>query len=215
MESFANASAGGDLFVHCASRLERARNHGNCRERLKQALTTDDWLTQTDAELLAQCRLERFRVSGPGGQHRNKTDSAVRLTHLPSGIQGYASERRSQHQNRSEALKRLRREIALQRRRPIELKLYHPPAELQRILPRGVRADQPQRTRVGPRHQDFWSGVRALLDLLEATDGAVSDAAALLGCSTGQFVKLLNSEPHLWAAANAIRERHDLKPLRR
>lgn len=177
-------------------------------------MATDDWLALSDEELLAQCRVERFRVSGPGGQHRNKTDSAVRLTHTPSGVQGYASERRSQHQNRSEALKRLRREIALQARRPLELELYHPPPALQRMLPRGVRAEGSKRERVGPRHREFWTGARALLDLLDASDGAVSDAAALIGCSTGQLVKLLNSEPHLWAAANRIRERRGLRPLR-
>ncbi len=177
-------------------------------------MATEDWLRLSDEELLSQCRVERFRVSGPGGQHRNKTDSAVRLTHLPSGIQGYASERRSQHQNRAAALKRLRREIALQARRPIELELYHPPPELSRILPRGVRAEAPKRDRIGPRHREFWTGARALLDLLEAAEGSVSDAAGLIGCSTGQLVKLLHSEPHLWAAANAIRERRGLRPLR-
>ncbi|MYJ01125.1 MAG: peptide chain release factor-like protein, partial [Chloroflexi bacterium] len=45
-----------------------------------------NWLALPDEELLAQCRFERFRVSGPGGQHRNKTDSAVRLTHEPTGV---------------------------------------------------------------------------------------------------------------------------------
>ena len=177
-------------------------------------MATDDWLALDDEQLLAQCRQERFRVSGPGGQHRNKTDSAVRLTHVPSGVQGYASERRSQHQNRAEALKRLRREIAVQSRRALELNRYHPPAELQRILPRGVRTEGSRRDRVGPRHREFWTGARSLLDLLEAAEGSVGDAAGLIGCSTGQLVKLLSSEPHLWAAANRIRERRGLRPLR-
>ncbi|MCB2193859.1 MAG: peptide chain release factor-like protein [Deltaproteobacteria bacterium] len=50
---------------------------------------------------------EFFRASGPGGQHRNKTETGVRLTHLPSGITVSATERRSQHQNREVALRRL------------------------------------------------------------------------------------------------------------
>src|SRR6185436_18709046 len=62
----------------------------------------------TDLERLERdCDLEFFVAGGPGGQHRNKTSSAVRLTHRPTGIVVVASERRSQHQNRAEALERL------------------------------------------------------------------------------------------------------------
>jgi peptide chain release factor len=51
------------------------------------------------------------RSSGPGGQHVNKTESAVRATHLPSGISVMASERRSQFQNKSEAISRLKEKV--------------------------------------------------------------------------------------------------------
>jgi protein subunit release factor A len=56
-------------------------------------------------------RTDYFRSSGAGGQHRNKTDSAVRLTHLPTGIQVTATEERSQHQNRAVAWKRLEEKL--------------------------------------------------------------------------------------------------------
>jgi peptide chain release factor 1 len=52
-------------------------------------------------------RIDTYRGSGPGGQHRNKTDSAVRITHLPTGLVGSSENHRSQHQNRAEAFRRL------------------------------------------------------------------------------------------------------------
>jgi len=62
----------------------------------------------------ADIRLEFYRASGPGGQHRNTTDSAVRIRHLPTGIVTQASENRSQSQNRELAIHRLR--LALEKR---------------------------------------------------------------------------------------------------
>ncbi len=50
---------------------------------------------------------ERFRSGGPGGQHRNVTESAVRLRHLPSGVRVLAADSRSQHRNREIAFARL------------------------------------------------------------------------------------------------------------
>ena len=67
-------------------------------------------------KLLAECEVTTFRASGPGGQHRNRRESAVRLRHLPTGIVVVATERRSQHQNRAVALERLERRLALRRR---------------------------------------------------------------------------------------------------
>lgn len=80
-----------------------------------------NYLKFTDDELMKQCRLETFRVSGPGGQHRNKRDSAVRLKHLPTGIVAQAVEDRSQHKNRASALNRLRTLLAIKGLNPFSL----------------------------------------------------------------------------------------------
>jgi len=56
-------------------------------------------------------RFETMRASGPGGQHVNRTESAVRVTHVPTGLQASASEERSQHRNKRLALARLSRKL--------------------------------------------------------------------------------------------------------
>ncbi|MFQ5748458.1 MAG: peptide chain release factor family protein, partial [Planctomycetota bacterium] len=70
-------------------------------------------------ELLREVRVERTRASGPGGQHRNRVATAIRLTHLPTGVQAQASERRSQNENRLQAIQRLRLRLALEVREPL------------------------------------------------------------------------------------------------
>ncbi|WP_224366115.1 peptide chain release factor family protein [Hyalangium versicolor] len=65
-------------------------------------------LALDDEALLKACDVEYFIASGPGGQHRNKTESGVRLTHPPTELSITATERRSQIQNKGVALERLR-----------------------------------------------------------------------------------------------------------
>src|SRR5882762_199403 len=74
------------------------------------------WTSLTEAQLLAQCEVDTYRASGPGGQKRNKTSSAVRLRHTPTGLIVIAEESRSQHENKAKALKRLWRALFLQLR---------------------------------------------------------------------------------------------------
>ena len=61
--------------------------------------------------LLAECDVETFRSGGPGGQHANKVESAVRLTHRPTGEAVTRRDTRSQHRNKKLALDELRRRL--------------------------------------------------------------------------------------------------------
>ena len=73
----------------------------------------------TDPKLLArEVEVHTFRASGPGGQKRNKTDSAVRIRHIPSGIMAVATESRSQSRNRQKALERLIEKLQARNHRP-------------------------------------------------------------------------------------------------
>src|SRR5260370_7930915 len=76
-------------------------------------------LPDSDEDLLRQCALDTFRASGPGGQHVNKTESAVRLTHLPSGVVVTSQQERSHHRNKSLCLPKLREKIS---------RLHYPPS---------------------------------------------------------------------------------------
>ncbi len=67
-------------------------------------------------KLLAECRVDYFVGPGPGGQHRNKTESGVRLRHLPTGITVTATERRSRNQNLQAAIERLEKRLERLRR---------------------------------------------------------------------------------------------------
>ena len=65
-----------------------------------------------DEDILAECKITVCRARGSGGQHVNVTDSAVRLTHLPTGITVSSQKERSQYLNKMDCLAKLRKEVA-------------------------------------------------------------------------------------------------------
>jgi hypothetical protein len=154
------------------------------------------WTNLSDDQLLSQCEVDTYRASGPGGQKRNKTSSAVRLRHPPSGLLVIAEESRSQHENRAKALKRLRQALYLKLREAVS----HDSATID--------------LHVGRKDARFWPAVGVALDVLESVEGRVSDAASVLGVTTSQLVAFLETEPKVWEQANQVRARFGHKLLR-
>ncbi|MGH9940983.1 MAG: peptide chain release factor-like protein [Pyrinomonadaceae bacterium] len=75
-------------------------------------------LPESDEELLRECEIDTFRSSGPGGQHVNKTETAVRLTHLPTGVVVTSRQERSQYRNKALCLQKLRAKVEQLNYRP-------------------------------------------------------------------------------------------------
>lgn len=167
--------------------------------------------TLTEELFLREVEVEATRGSGPGGQHRNKTDTAIRVVHRPTGVQAQAGERRSKHMNYLRALERLRRKLALMYRRPLE-----------EIAPEGTVEPSPlwtsrlkgTRVHVSPEHPDYSPLLAEALDVLAWCSDDVARAARLLHTSTAQLIRFLHLEPPALAALNERRARRGLKPLR-
>jgi len=164
------------------------------------------WLLLADQQLLAQCQIDTFRASGPGGQKRNKTSSAVRIRHQPTSLIVTATESRSQHENRARAVKRLREALALTQRNPVDQQA-EPPPFLARVL------QQNPGLHISPRHENYFLVIQYVLDLILACRGSVGDAAERLAISTGQLVRFLKQDDKLWAQTNRLRSDLGLHPL--
>lgn len=161
---------------------------------------------QSDEDFLRDCRTEAFRGSGPGGQHRNKTSTSIRLIHQPTGLSVVAGEFRSQQQNRSVALRRLRHRIVLECRQTLAMDSFSSPAWFRDLL-------AASRLKISNKHEHYLPVMGLVLDVLRAADWSVSRAAHTLEISTGNLVQFLREDPKLWGYVNQKRIAAGLRPL--
>jgi hypothetical protein len=173
---------------------------------MAQNRSTSSTRLLSDDALLSESRWDQFRGSGPGGQKRNKTSNAVRLTHTPTGVCVTAGESRSLSENKLHALRRLRLRLAAELREPVDLAAFEPPDWFLTIR-RNRQID------ASHRHPLYAAAGGLVLDLLAALGGNPAAVGVNLGVSTTAVVRLLENEPVLWTAANRIRAEAGVAPL--
>lgn len=189
--------------------------------------TYDHPAAWSEDRLLRECDFRQGRGKGPGGQHRNKVETLVMVTHTPSGVTGQAGERRVMTENRKVAIRRLRINLALEVRRTPT----HQPSELwqsRRTAPArgnpnrkdpdplmrelGVKLPDPEVSPTGggriscnPSHPDYPALLAEAIDHLAAANWSAKTAAFQLGVSQSQLIKLIAKEQH--ALEHVNRER--------
>ncbi len=155
--------------------------------------------------LTSQCQFTRTRRGGPGGQHRNKVESAIVVTHLPTGITSQASERRSQHENRAVAVQRLRLNLAIAWRNPVL------PTDISELwMDRCTRG----KILIAVAHDDFPCILAEALDWIVISKFQMAVAAESLRCSTSQLIKLIKSVESAFQWVNRQRKLHNMGPLK-
>jgi hypothetical protein len=163
--------------------------------------------TISGEELLKQCAVRMGRASGPGGQHRNKVETKVVLTHTPSGVSVHADERRSAVENKRVAVFRLRLALATRVRCAVPKGDARSELWRSRVSPEGKIA-------CNPRHADYPAMLAEAMDMVAGSKFEPSSAAVRLAASASQLLKLIRAHPPAFAALNAAREERGKHPLK-
>ena len=112
-------------------------------------------IPDSDEDLLKECNVDTFRAGGKGGQHLNKTESAVRMTHLPTGTVVSCQDERSQYQNKRKCLLQLRGKlVALNYRPPKRIPTRKPRSAKEKILETKRKQSQKKQFRQKPEMDD-------------------------------------------------------------
>jgi hypothetical protein len=164
----------------------------------------------TSDELLADCDVRRLRRGGPGGQHRNKVETAVVLTHRPTGVVAEANERRSQAENLAQAVSRLRLKLAIAVRSPFS----ETPQQASAPSPLWQGRTAGGKIAVSASNEDFPTLLAESLDAVTAADFDLSAAALRLNVTPSQLARFLKREPTAWTLVNEARRTRGLRPLR-
>ena len=148
----------------------------------------------SDAQLIAECEVHRHRAGGPGGQHRNKVSSAIRLCHQASGLVAVATESRLQNENKQRALKRLREAIALAARVPLPERVIWP--QRVQIVDGSLRINE--------KNPAMIEVTALVLDGLAQCAGSTRAAAKLLGLTTSSLSRFIKAHPRIAREAERI-----------
>ena len=166
------------------------------------------WTALSDDQLLAQCEVDTYRASGPGGQKRNKTSSAVRLRHPPTGLLVIAEESRSQHENKAKALRRLRRALFLDLREPAAGR--RSPTHPDFAPARGADG----RLHLSAKDPRFWPAAGVVLDVLAAVRSPRRRCRRTPGHIDRQPDRLPPDRPETLAGGQPTARSAGQKPLR-
>ena len=153
--------------------------------------------------LLSQCQVTRTRGSGPGGQHRNKVETAIVVKHEPSGAVGQASEKRSQQANKEVAIARLRVNLALAIR-----------TERTTNSDRWKSRTHQGKLQVNAKHFDYAAILAEAMDFVWQHQFDVAATAKRVDTSTSQLIKFLKTCPTAFEAINRQRQQRDMRPLK-
>ena len=151
------------------------------------------WLEASDEEFLKNCKLAWFQASGPGGQKRNRKYSGVRLKHLPTDITVEVVKSRSQNENRHNAIKKLKIQIA-------------------------IKTDGPEvdsfRLEVSMLNSEYPLYAAKIFDVLKKNNFSIADSGKVFKLSTSRLIKFLARDEYLWREVNTEREKLGIKRLK-